>query len=350
VTEILHNPSDRPAWSTGALSPSSDAWVRVQSRGMPRRVVIPPELADRPFTAADARAAGLGRGFLGGTRVRRLFRGVYVRADSEPTFTTWIRAALLVLPNDAVVSHSSAMRLRGLAPDGRTALEFSTNSRLVTEHAGIVLHRRGGRLVPETIDGLPVTGPDRTFVDCAHRRPIVEVIQLGDLLVRTGQSTVDRLNVYANTRHLHGVRRARRLLRHVRAGAESPRETVVRLMIVWSGLTEPECNVDIHDAEGRFVARGDLVLRRWLVVVEYDGWYHERDGRQRQRDVLRRERLEAQGWCVVVITARDLRHPESVPSRVHGALVRAGYEGPPPRMSMMWRTWFRPVSEGLGRF
>ena len=317
---------------------------------MPRRIAIPPELADRPFTAAEARAAGLGRGFLCGTRVRRMFRGVYIGADIEPTLRTWIHAALLVLPNDAVISHSSAMWLRGLQPHGRGGLEFSTNSGLVTEHAGIVLHRRIGRLVPEKIDGLGVTGPDRTFVDCAHRRPIVEVIQFGDLLVRTGQTTIDRLTAYANTRHLHGVRRARRLLRYVRQGAESPRETVVRLMIVWSGLPEPECNIDIVDAEGRFVARGDLVMRRWLVVVEYDGWYHERDGRQRQRDVLRRERLEALGWCVVVITARDLRHPESVPSRVHGALVRAGYRGSAPRLSMMWSTWFRPVSEGMGRF
>jgi len=307
---------------------------------MPRRIDIPSELADRPFTAAEARAAGLGRGFLAGPRVRRLFRGVYIRTEVEPTFGTWLLAAQLVLPADVVVSHSSAMRIRGLEPQRWTALEFSTNSGLVTEHSGIVLHRRVGHLVPETIDGLPVTGPDRTFVDCAHRRPIVEVIQLGDLLVRTGQTAIDRLIAYANARHLHGVRRARRLLRHVRQGAESPRETVVRLMIVWSGLPEPECNVDIVDAEGHFVARGDLVLRRWLVVVEYDGWYHERDGRQRQRDVLRRERLEALGWCVVVITARDLRHPESVPSRVHGALVRAGYRGPAPRMSMMWKTWF----------
>ena len=43
---------------------------------MPRRIDIPSELADRPFTAAEARAAGLGRGFLAGPRVRRLFRGV----------------------------------------------------------------------------------------------------------------------------------------------------------------------------------------------------------------------------------------------------------------------------------
>jgi hypothetical protein len=148
------------------------------------------------------------------------------------------------------------------------------------------------------------------------------------------------LTAYATARHLHGVKRARRLLRHVRERVESPAETLVRLLLVWSYLPAPECNVDIVDAEGRFVARGDLVLHRWRVVVEYDGWYHERDGQQRQRDVLRRERLEALGWRVIVVTAEDLKRPESIPWRVHTALTQAGYRGGPPRTSIMWRTWF----------
>lgn len=310
---------------------------------MPRHVLIPTDLAGRPFTVGQARDLGLRRGVLEGPRFRRLFRGVYLRAGIEPTFRTWLDAARLVLPSDAVVSHSSAMRLRGLEPARAAPLEFSTNTSHVTEHPDLVLHRRGGRLHPEVIHGIPVTGPDRTFVDCSHRRPLLEVVQLGDLLVATGQTNLDRLFAYAGARHLHGVQRARRLLRHVREGVESPRETIVRLLIVWSGLPEPDCNVDIADVEGRFVARGDLVLHRWRIVVEYDGWYHERNARQRQRDVLRRERIEALGWCVIVITARDLRNPESVAWRVHSALVRAGYTGRAPRTSMMWKRWFGTI-------
>jgi len=234
--------------------------------------------------------------------------------------------------------------VRGLEPGRAGPLEFSTNSNVVREQQGIVLHRRKGRLAPDLLDGLRVTGPDRTFVDCAHRRPVVEVVQLGDLLIRSGQTRLDVLIAYANTRHLHGVRRARRLLRYVREGVESPRETVVRLILVWSGLPAPECNADIADDVGSFLARGDLVFWSWRVVVEYDGWYHERDAGQRQYDVLRRERLEAHGWTVVVVTSRDLRQPEAIAHRVHQALARSGYRGPPPRTSMMWKRWFGPAS------
>lgn len=276
-----------------------------------------------------------------GPRFRRLFRGVYLAADVVPTLRLRIEGALLVLPPDAVVSHSTAMRLRGVDPRRTGPLEFSTNLGSASSVPGIVVHRRLGRLTPYDLDGLAVTGPDRTFVDCAHRRSVVEVVQLGDHLVGTGQTDLATLVEYADRRHRHGVQRARRLLRYVREGVESPRETVVRLLLTWSRLPEPECNVDIVDADGRFVARGDLVLRRWRIVVEYDGWYHERDGRQRQRDVLRRERLESLGWRVVVITAEDLKRPESIPWRVHAALRDVGWRGNAPRTSIMWQRWFR---------
>jgi hypothetical protein len=265
---------------------------------------------------------------------------VYVAADVSDSLPLLIEAALLILPGDAVASHSTAMRLRGIQPRRRVPLEFSTNARSASTIPGIVVHRRRGRLTRYEFDGLPVTGPDRTFVDCAHRRPLPEVIQLGDHLINSRQTDLVTLHAYAMARHLHGVQRARRLLRLVRERVESPAETIVRLLLVWSFLPEPECNVDIIDDDGRFVARGDLVLGRWRVVVEYDGWYHERDAHQRQRDILRRERLETAGWRVVVISSEDLKRPESVPWRVHAALVQAGYQGGPPRTSIMWATWF----------
>jgi hypothetical protein len=264
---------------------------------------------------------------------------VYVDAGVSVSLPHLVRAALLILPGDAVASHSTAMRLRGISPRRRVPLEFSTNAGTASTISGIVVHRRRGRLTAYDLDGIPTTGPDRTFVDCAHRRPLPEVIQLGDHLVNSGQTDLLTLHAYATSRHLHGVQRARRLLRLVRERVESPAETIVRLLLVWAFLPEPECNVDIVDDEGRFIARGDLVLRRWKVVVEYDGWYHERDGHQRQRDIHRRERLEAAGWRVVIVTSEDLKRPESIPWRVHAALVQAGYVGGPPRTSIMWKTW-----------
>jgi hypothetical protein len=305
---------------------------------------IPPALCDGPFRSATAVREGLPRTALRGHRFRRLFRDVYVFRAAVLSFTAWLHAARLVLPDDAVVSHSSAVRLYGFEPRDRSTLEFSTNTNAITRHASIRLHRRQGRLTPYVIDELPVTGPDRTFVDAATCLTFTELVQFGDWLLHHGHTTLDRLLTYAIERHLHGVRRARRALRFVREGVESPRETSVRLQLVFARLPEPECNVDILDATGRFLARGDMVYRRWKVLVEYDGWHHERDARQRQRDIGRRERLELNGWTVVVVTIGDFAHPREIAWRVYTALKAKGYAGQRPVTSVIWTRWFEPRS------
>ena len=81
--------------------------------------------------------------------------------------------------------------------------------------------------------------------------------------------------------------------------------------------------MDIHDDRGRWLARGDLVFARHKVLVEYDGWQHERDARQRQSDHLRREQLEAAGWRVIVVTAADMARPWTVIARIRQALNAA---------------------------
>jgi hypothetical protein len=309
---------------------------------MPVTSDLPADLKDVPFTTATARRHGVGRGVLAGRRCRQLFRGVWISADVPITFRVLLSAALLALPRQVVVSHTSAMRLYGLEPrTGRhRRLEFSTTRSHVTRHLGIVLHRRQRRISTIELDGFTVTGPERTFVDCAGRLTFVELVQLGDWLIHTGRTSFDALTAYALDRHLHGVRRARRAVAYVRANVESPMETIIRLMLVFARLPEPACNVVLLDAEGRFLGRGDLVLDRWKVLIEYDGWHHERSAAQRRQDIRRRERIEASGWIVIVITSGDLRHASEIPWRVHRAIAARGYSGRSPRMNVMWHQWF----------
>ena len=121
-------------------------------------------------------------------------------------------------------------------------------------------------------------------------------------------------------------------------------ETLLRLMLVFARLPEPQVNVDVLDERGRFVARVDLLYPRWKVVVEYDGRHHETDRAQWARDRRRREALEALGYRIIVVAAADLAAPRQVPWRVHAALVARGYTGPRPVTSVQWLRWFtRPA-------
>ncbi len=162
------------------------------------------------------------------------------------------------------------------------------------------------------------------------------LVRAGDALVRAGLTTPARLVAYADEHHLDGVVRAREAARMVRPRVDSPRETDVRLLLVAAGLPEPETNVDLLDERGRWVARGDLVLTAWQVVVEHDGWVHERNAVQRQRDHLRRERIQAAGWTLVVVTVEDFARPATIVWRVHAALVARGYRGPRPSFGSIW--------------
>jgi len=299
--------------------------------GMPASRPLPTELAGRVFTRAEALAHGLTPRMLDGSRIVSIHPGVHRYADTEPTFALMVEAARHVLPRDAAISHVTNLRWRGYEVGTELPLHFSTNVPRHVDREGLVVHRRQGWLHPEIVRGVPVLGPDRTFVDCATRLSVGTLVRVGDWLVATGQTDVTRLHDYVLTSHLDGVQRARRAALLVRAGSESPRETDVRLALLDAGLPEPELNVDIHDHRGRFVARGDLVYRTFGVLVEYDGWHHERDAAQRQHDHLRRERLEAEGWRVVVVTIADMRDPYAVAGRVQQALIQRGYSTYPAR-------------------
>lgn len=310
---------------------------------MPAPSHVPTTLVAEPFTVAQAASRGIDRKVLRGRRFRRLFRGVYIAADVRLTIRVRLQAALLVLPKDALVSHVSAARLWGFDVRGRDELEFSTNSTAVTSLPGVRLHRRQGRLKDWAVDELPLTGPDRTFVDCGTRLGLVELVQLAEHLLHTRATTLDTLRQYCHDRHLDGVQRARRALKFVLEGAESPMETLVRMMLVFARLPCPVPNQWIVDASGRNVARADLLYERFRVMVEYDGRHHERDSRQRQRDRERREVLEGLGYRLIVVTDADLRTPQSIPWRVYEALRDRGYTGPRPTTSEVWRRWYTKI-------
>lgn len=307
---------------------------------------IPAQLLKRPFTPAEADSVGVTRRQLEGRRFVRLFQGVYVVAGTPVTLVMRLRAALLLLPDDTVASHLTALRLWGLELRSMLPLHFSTNTRAQCGRDGITLHRRRGRILAYVRDRIACTGPDRTYVDCsAIRTTLVELVQAAEHLIHKEHTTYGQLQAYLEQCHLDGVVRARRVFAYVRERVESPMETLVRLALVFARLPEPEPNPDILDGAGRFVARCDLVFWQWRVIVEYDGAWHERSRKQRARDRTRREALERLGWTVIVVLEDDLAHMKQVVWRVYGALRDNGYTGARPHFNTMWTRWFTPIRD-----
>ena len=125
----------------------------------------------------------------------------------------------------------------------------------------------------------------------------------------------------------------------MRERVDSPPETRLRLLMVFAGLPDPECNVDLGD-ERFFLARVDLYLRDWNVVVEYEGDQHRTDVKQFHRDLGRYEQLAAAGYLAVRVSKEAMLKPREVAARIYRALVSRGYDGPPPDFGSEWRTSF----------
>lgn len=291
---------------------------------MSRSVRVPPELVSGPFT----RAVGLEHLTVKQLRhptYTRLTSGVYV-ATSNLTHGDKIRGARLTLPGDAVLVGRSALWALGVhlaAAADRVEVQVRPDSRI----------RRGDllRITRGTIDaretvltpwGLTTT-PARTAFDLARREGELVSVPLIDALVRA--TGVPRSSIDAVTRAhpgARGVRRVRSALDLVDPGAESVRESLLRLHIVRAGLPPPQTQIRVCNAEGEFVARIDMGWVTCKVAIEYDGAHHD-DPRQIAKDRARLNALRAAGWTVIVIDRAQLAHPQDVVELVRRVLDAA---------------------------
>lgn len=169
------------------------------------------------------------------------------------------------------------------------------------------------------VKGLAVTTPQRTFVDVARLLSLPRLVAVGDDFVRRGLCTRAQLEeVVQRMTGQRGVRRARQAIPLIDPRSESPRESIVRILLIERGFPPPTPQVDIFDAQGRFIARGDLVYERERIVIEYDGEHHLT--RQTQaKDASRRSKLAVHDWLVVTVVAEDVSRPERLVAKVQAA-------------------------------
>lgn len=297
-----------------------------------------------PFTRAEALTAGLTVRQLRGRRFRTVLTGVYVDAAVHDTPLLRARAALMVHPAGAVATHFSAARLVG-APVPRDPDEHVTVARPADRR-----HRTGIRchvaaLPPADVrdlDGVLVSGPHRMFVELAAYLPLVELVVLGDWLVRRRFVTVESLQAYCARTEGRHARAARLGASYVRARVDSPMETRLRLLLVLAGLPEPTVNYELCDEHGTVLRRLDLSWPDLLLAVEYDGRHHLEDAAQWESDVERREELGDERWRLITITSRGVyRRPEVTVSRVYEALRARRCPGLKPPGDG-WRPHFTP--------
>lgn len=264
-------------------------------------------------------------------RHRALFHGVYVTRDLPVTDLVLAEAALLTAEPGSYVSHHTAARLLGgVVPHDPDV--HVTSRRLRVKGSGLTGHRaKAGQQVVRW-RGLRLTSPTQTFLDLAHCLTLVDLVVLGDSLVRLRRTTPEQLVAAAGQKAAPYARHARRAASLVRSGVDSPMETRLRLLIVLAGLPEPEVDHRVHDQDGTLLRRYDLSYLPHRLIIEYDGRQHAESDEQWRGDIGRDEVLDDQGIRRLVVVARDIYStPARTLQRISKAMRAAGMCVPPLR-------------------
>lgn len=277
---------------------------------------------EEPFTAADARRAGIHSAELSVLceegLLRRLVKGVYVATQVPDSLGLRATALRLVVPPDAVVTDRTAGWLLG-AP-----MVLAPGDHLVVPKVSMFLNRKGARLRndlsasgqrtlrPEEVTevlGLRVTTPLRTACDLGRLLHRDRAFAGLDAMLRLGVFTPDELwEATRRFRGMRGVRQLRGLVPLADGRAESPGESILRLR--WLDLLTmpaPELQIEI-ERSGRLSYWLDLGVVRLRFAVEYDGEeWHRRTPEQRERDRRRRAWLrEERDWIIVPVTKENV--------------------------------------------
>jgi very-short-patch-repair endonuclease len=291
---------------------------------MSRTLTIPAALIRAPFTRATA-LQHITVNQLRHPAYRLITQGVYM-VGRPGNHGDLIRAARLVLPASAVLAGRSALWALGVLLAGTRdpvevvlpATDRIRRRDLLTVRSDSLDERR----VIATRHGRATDAAQTAFDLARGADPLISVPLLDALVRRTG---VARHHIEAVAAAHAGARWISRIpptLDLVDPGAESVRESQLRVTLVLAGLPRPQTQVKIFNAEGQFVGRVDLGWPELKVAVEYDGAYHD-DPAQFARDRARLNALRAAGWTVIVIDRAQFARPADVVALISRVLMAA---------------------------
>lgn len=253
-------------------------------------------------------------------RLIRLRRGVYGLGLPEGTAT--VAAAAVALRG--VVSHDSAALLWDLemvhVPASRVTV---ARDRSRATFPGVEVFRAD---VGETDvrQGLRVTSPVRTVLDCARALPLAEAVVIADSALRSGLVTIDELHAAAARTRGDGAPKARRVAALSDPRCGSVLESWLRILLVEAGLVPERTQCTIRDENGAFVAVVDFAWLRARLIVEADGFEFHRERRDYRKDRRRANSYCRGDWRVLRFSWEDIRFdPDYVIEAVRYELAKS---------------------------
>jgi hypothetical protein len=207
-----------------------------------------------PFIGSEAIASGRVTPYELRTRFVAMHHDVYLPAEAEVTAATRAKAAWLWSRRSGVIAGQSAA-----AVHGAKWVEAGAPAQIIYDnrHPPTGIHTWADRFDDdevELVDGMFVTTPARTAL--------------------------------------------------VDAGAESPRETWLRLLLIRAGFPRPQTQIPVYNEYRILVAVLDMGWEDVKVAADYEGDHHRTRSRF-NKDIRRHEEVTELGWIDVRVTSQD---------------------------------------------
>lgn len=233
------------------------------------------------------------------TQHRRLLPDVYAPTRTVLTLEQRAMAAWLWSGRAGVVAGLTASALHGTQFVDGNVIELNWPN----HRAPPGVRTGNDTLLAEEItmlSGLPVTTVERTAFDLARRDGEGRAVGRLDALARATEfKTADVLAVADRHPHVRWLRRVARLLDLVDPGAESPKESWLRMLLISASYPRPTTQIPVPRPDGYSMYFLDMGWESIKVAVEYDGEHHREDPDAYRKDIVRAEYLAALGWLVV---------------------------------------------------
>lgn len=258
-----------------------------------------------PFIGSEAIASGALTPHKLRTRYTAIHPDVYLPRGAETTAVTMAEAAWLWSRREGVVAGQSAAAMHGAKwVDASKPAELLWWNRRPPKDVRTWSHQVGDDEV-ELIGCIPVTTPARTAVDLACRYPLDDAVAAIDALAHATHlkmADVDLLTQRFKGRR--GIRGARAALDLVDPGAESPRETWLRLLVIRNGFPRPQTQIPVRDEYGALIAVPDLGWEDLKIGMDYEGEHHRGPVRF-NKDIRRHDALAELDWIDIRVTSLD---------------------------------------------
>jgi hypothetical protein len=269
-------------------------------------------MGTEPFIGSEALAAGMVTWHELGKHYTAIMPNVYLDKRFQPLLRQRIFATWLWSGRQAVIAGAAASALHGAKwVDADALVELIwRNARApkgVKTRDELLLDREVQRL-----GSLSVTTQERTAFDLGRRGTLGQAVARLDALANAADFKIDDVMELADRHpHTRGLRQLDKALDLVDAGAQSPKETWLRLLLINAGFPRPSTQIPVLGADGYPRYFLDMGWEDIMLAVEYDGDQHRTDPAQFAWDVERLEYLARIGWTHVRVVAQH-RAPEVI--------------------------------------